>query len=691
MRRPSLLTGLSVLCLAVIATAGTTNITPMNVRSLDFEVNRGQVTSQALFLAHGSHSTLFLTSDGMVVGISAKGSSASPLRMTFTGAHARKIEAQHELPGKVNYLIDRDPSKWQTNVPTFAKVRYEGLYPGIDAVFYGREGMLEYDLIVAPGVSPEKISLKFEGAASRRIAPNGDLVLQTQQGELRQERPTVYQTISGVRHKLAGRFVIRADNTVGFAVAGYDHKLPLVIDPTLAYSTYLGGSDDDQGTAIAVDGSNRAYVYGRTASTNFPLKNAFDSTPAGSCCGVFITKFWANGGGLIYSTYFGGFGQPGGIAVDRFGAVYISGTGFTDQTPGKVIGPIDPGTNEAYVAKLSPSGTTLVYSILFGGSVAADANAIAIDSGGHAYVTGETSSADFPTTPGAYRTSGSGGPYVVKVKPDGSGFDYATYFTDPGDTSHVGASGIAIDGNGEAYITGTTDHSVVTTAGSFQASKPAFVACAPGDKTCRNEYDAYVAKFNSTGSGLVYSSYLGGNIEDDAFAIAVDTNGNAYVTGVTFSTTFPATTGAFRRTNPSTSEGSAFVTKVNPSGSALGYSTYLGGSGGSSGRSIAVNSAGHAFVAGGARAGFPLKLAIDSTQVNGDAFVTKLWATGGGLHWSTYVGGSSTDIATAVRLDGSGNAYVTGVTGSTDFRTTSGAYRRHPQGGNDVFVVKIAN
>ena len=689
-----LLLSLAVLGLSCQAVPALAQTSPDTARQasmrlpLAFEENQGQSAEGVRYLAHGGKFTLFLTDSGPAVSFSKDGAEPANIQLHWLGAQDTKAVAEEKQAGVANYFVGRDEKDWHTNVPTFARVRYREVYPGVDVLFHGSNHDLEYDVVVKPGADPRQVGFRIDGAKTS-LDGEGNLVLHTASGDLLQHRPVLYQVVDGQKKEVQGSYDLE-DGRVDFKVGGYDRSRELVIDPTLTYSTFVGGNNIDFGWSVAIDSSNSAYVFGDTGSTNYPIKNAYQSTRKVSGGTVlFITKFAPNGGSLVYSTYFGGACQPGGLAVDRFGAAYFDAYCDPKNVPGKILGSPDMTTFQGVIAKLNPAGNTLAYSLIFGGQNGAVPQAIALDSTQHAYATGTTASVDFPTTAGAYQASSGGSSnnsFVVKAAADGSGFAYSTYF--PGGFAY----GIAVDKSGAAYITGNTDGNIPTTPGAFQTTKPAFTPCDPGDKTCQNSSDAFVTKFNPAGSALVYSTYVGGKNEDEAYGITVDANNDAYITGQTFSTNFPTTLGAFRRTLPCCFNLVAFVTKLNSTGSALSYSTFLGGSGGSSGKSIAVNTSGQAFVTGSAGTNFPLKNPIQSTYGgNGDSFVSKLYATGGGLLWSTYLGGSNDDFAQSIRLDGAGNPYITGWTSSADFQTTSGAYRPHPQGQQDGFLVKITN
>ena len=687
---------------------------------LSFEVNHGQTDVRVKFLSRTSGYTLFLTGDEAVLALSGKTASpdkakvagvahnlhsvpAAPkaggvLRMKLRNANPEaKVTGVNELAGTSNYFIGNDPAKWRTNVPTYAKVKYEEIYSGIDLVYYGNQRQLEYDFVVAPGADPSRIKFDVHGAKRIRRDAQGDLVLTMGEGEIRWHKPTVYQEKDGVRQLVAARYAITDKNRVGFAVAEYDSGRALYIDP-LIYSTYLGGSGRDVGFGVAVDSAGNAYVTGVTASTNFPITpGAFQTTSTGE--DAFVTKLNSTGSALVYSTYLGGSGLNSGgpIAVDSAGNAYVAG--ITDSTDF----PITPGAFQTvcnqcagvnwdgFVTKLNPSGSALVYSTYLGGSGVDQINGIAVDGSGDAYVAGVTSSTNFPTTPGAFQPNCAGvcnidnpDAFVTELNSTGSALVYSTYLGGSGEDS---GTGIAVDSAGDAYVNGftcSTDFPV--TPGAFQTTY--------NSSSCVNlGGNAFVTKLNSTGSALVYSTYLGGSGEDSGTGIAVDSAGDAYVTGSTTSTNFPT----MNPLQPANGGGyDAFVIKLNSTGSALVYSTYLGGSGSDSGTGIAVDSAGNAYVTGGTSStNFPT---FDPLQPanggGGDAFVSKLNPSGSALVYSTYLGGSGGDNGFGIAVDSAGNAYVTGITESTDFPTMN-PFQPTYGGGNsggigDAFVSKIA-
>ncbi len=665
---------------------------------LYFEVNQGQTDAQVKFLSRGRGYTLFLTPTEAVLVLRSRPSAISDkqsastlqanmtdepsqtvLRMKLVGSNpAPNVMGLDELPGKSNYFIGNDPKKWRTNVPTYARVRHKDVYPAVDLVYYGDQRQLEYDFVVSPGADPKAITLAFEGAEKLEIDDRGDLLLHTAGGEIRLHKPLIYQGINGAKQPIPGRYVLKDKHQVGFSVAAYDLSKPLVIDPVLNYSSYLGGSATDEGFAIAVDATGNAYVTGSTGSVNFPTTMGAFQTAFGGFKDAFVTKVNAAGSGLAYSTYLGGSldDQGQSITVDSAGNAYL--TGFTSSTNFPTASPVQASTGggyDAFVAKVDPSGSTLVYSTYLGGNSDDRGRGIAVDGTGNTYVTGRTFSANFPTTnPLQAAFGGVFDAFVTKLNAAGSALVYSTYL---GGTNDDRGQSIAVDTAGNAYVTGTTFSADFPTASPLQAAFG-------GDR------DAFVTKVNSAGSVLVYSTYLGGSGRDEGHGIAVDSAGSPYVTGSTQSNNFPtasplqAAFGGFF---------DAFVTKLNAAGSALVYSTYLGGTNDDRGQSIAVDTAGNAYVTGKTgSADFPTTSPFQSTHGLGglDAFVTKVNSAGSALVYSTYLGGSGTDEGHGIAVDASDNTYVTGKTDSTNFPTAS-PFQAVKASSTDAFIAKIVD
>lgn len=664
-------------------------------RPLAFEANRGQTDDEVKFLARGGRYTAFFTATEMVLTLDDGRPGRAIVRLKPVGANpAPHLLGDGVLPSVASHERG-DRSKRSITAPTYRGVRYVDVYPGIDLVYYGNRQRLEYDFVVAPGASPDQIALTLDGVERKEVDAGGDLVAHTTAGELRQPRPVVYQEIDGARRPVTGDYVVDDDGRVRFRLGAYDTSRPLVIDPVLVYSTYLGGAGDDADTAfsgvvdVAVDGAGNVYVTGTTPSADFPTTPGANQTPGGRL-DVFVTKFSPTGA-LLYSTYLGGpcddYARE--IAVDTAGNAYITGRAHGG---GNCYADVRSGV---LVAKLDPTGAVL-YASVIGGRLADSSigHAIAVDAAGHAYVTGTAyaASRDFPTTPGALRTGDCGGLYifndafVAKLSADGGALEYSTFLCGTGDDS---PSGIAVDAAGNAYVAGTTGSSDFPTVNPLQGSRLGGPVALTG----------FVSKLSPDGSSLLYSTYLGGSGSDAIGGIALDGLGNVYVTGETASEDFPTTAGVLQERSGSRlcSFGctDAFVTKLDASGSALVYSTYLFGELDDGGYGIAVDGAGNAYVVGVTNSAyFPIRDAFQSSNRGTDAFVAKLSPDGTRLVYGSYLGGSRMgrsprtgwDHGSGIAVDATGKAYVAGYTQSYDFPTTAAAFQPTLGGGVcDVF------
>jgi uncharacterized repeat protein (TIGR01451 family) len=666
---------------------------------LSFVQNKGQTETGVRYYAQGAGFGFYFTDEKVALTF-GNGERGTALDLRFIGANPEaKLEAQRRATGDVNYLTGASAAKQYTNLPTYHQVAYRDLWPGVDMVFRGTGGKLKYEFLVRPGARAEDIKLAYAGAEGLSVAAGGSLLIETPLGVLRDSRPASYQRIDGTRVAVDSRYVLAGgarESAYGFEHGAYNAQRPLVIDPGLEYSTFLGGTQRDVGEAIAVDGQGNAYVTGTTLSVDFPTTvGAFDEGFDGGQ-DIFVTKLDATASALVYSTFLGGTSttdreQGLGIAVDGQGNAYLTGkTDSTDfpTTAGAFDQAFNGGSSDAFVTKLNATGSALVYSTFLGGPASLftlgedEGFGIAVDAAGSAYVTGSTSSMDFPTTAGAFDEdfNGDGGTdvFVTKLNAFGSSLVYSTYLG--GETGFEIGFGIRVDGQGSAYVSGSTASSdFPTTAGAFDT----------------DPNDVFVTKLNAAGSALVYSTYLGGTGHEQGRQIAVDGQGSAYVTGVTQSVDFPTTPGAFDTTFNGAPD--VFVTKLNPAGTALAYSTYLGGPFSDGGHSIAVDAQGSAYVTGNTESepgstGFPTTPGAFETTSPGDndAFVTKLNATGSALAYSTYLGGTDSDEGRGIAVDGEGNAYVTGSTTSADFPTTLGARDTTYNGNGDAFVTKLA-
>jgi Beta-propeller repeat/Abnormal spindle-like microcephaly-assoc'd, ASPM-SPD-2-Hydin len=659
---------------------------------LALEVNQGQSDSQVKFLARGQGYELFLTSNQAVLSLSkslsptqdAHGTTAALRTQLIGGNPAPEMVAEEQLPGTSNYFIGPDPKNWRTDVPQYARVRYREVYPGIDLVYYGNQQQLEYDIVVSPGADPRQVRFKIDGAERLGLSRSGGLVLHSEAGDVLWRKPVIYQEADGGKRFIAGRYRIHSGREVGFQVGDYDRRKPLIIDPVLSYSTFFGGSLDDWFGWMTVDSSGNAYAVGMTQSTNFPRVNPLpsNSTYAGGAHDATIVKLNPTGTARLYSTYLGGNGDDWnrGVVVDSSGNAYV--TGYTTSSNFPTVNPYQSsysGGNDAFVAKIGPSGSTLLYSSYLGGTGDDFARGIAADNNGNAYIVGYTnSSSNFPilnALQGAY----GGGPYdafVAKFDTAQSGAASLVYSTLVGNSGDDEAIAVAIDSAGNAYVTGSTTSTAFPTQNPYQASNG-------------GGNDVFVSEINSTDTALVFSTYLGGNGEDISHGIAVDSTG-IYVAGGTTSTNFP-TLNSVQAVNRGLDD--AFLTKFDPTGSFLVYSTYYGGSANEYCLTMAVDASGRAFLGGmTGSTNFPL---VNPTQAayggyNFDGFVVAFSASGAQVLFATYFGGNSFDEIQGIAVDTLGNnVYVAGETYSSNLRTTSGVVQRTYAGGGDAFAAKI--
>lgn len=634
---------------------------------LVFEPNHGQTDEKVAFLARCNGYNLFLTAREVVLSLRSPNNRGVSMRLV--GANPRSvIEGLDALPSQSHYFIGADGNRWHSNIPNFARAAYREIYPGIDLVFYGKQRELEYDFIVAPDADPKLIRLTFAGVDNLELA-NGELVLHVNRGQIAQRAPQIYQMVDGERRAVEGGYRRTGRRQVGFEIAAYDKTRPLIIDPVLSFSTYLGGAGVDDARAVAVDSDGSAYVTGTTDSANFPTAAPRQAANAGST-DVFVSRFNAAGTQLIYSTYLGGSAADtgNGIAVDRDGNAFIAGATQSSNFPlANARQATAGGGGDAFIFKLSPTGGALLFSSYLGGNASDVANGLALDDSGNPYVAGITASTNFPLANPLQATPGTG--FVTKLNSAGNTLFYSTYL--------AGASNnaIAVDSAGNAYITGTAGSGFVTTPGAFQTTLVAS--------------DAFVTKLNGAGNALAYSTLYGGVPNVSGLGIAVDTAGNAYITGFLLRSSIPLVNPVQSGPNAPVS---GFVAKFNAAGSGLIYSTFLGGSltGSRPNTAIAVDRAGNAHVTGGvASSGFPVSNPVQpspSDPTNGYGFVTKLNAAGA-LVYSTFLGGGG-DQGQGIALDSTGSAYVVGSTRSTNFPTAN-AFQPTPGGGGDAFVTKL--
>jgi hypothetical protein len=645
-----------------------------------FVSNQGQWDSHVLFYGAIGNGEIWFTPEGVYYQFTKLSSTASlsdsstgirrigntdpdavreelAIRTIFLGStQPLAAEGVGKLNQVSNYYIGNDPSLWRTNIPTYAEVSYSDLYPGIDVRYFYSSSGLEYDFIVHAGSDPNLIALRWEGPNEISMNPEGELIVQTALGKVVEHAPVVYQVAESKRRCVAGKFRLLGPATFGFTITGdYDPKLPLVIDPVLEYSTYLGGLSDDFAYGLAVDRDGYMYLTGATKSIKFPTYNAYDSIFTGSnVTNVFVSKFTPDGSSLVYSTFLGGGGgidEGRDIAVDADGSAYI--TGRTSSSGFPILNQYDAtlgGTRDAFVSKLSSSGT-LIYSTFLGGSVIDEGYGIAVDPSGNAYVAGLTASANFPVL-NAYDAgyNGQNDVFVTKLSPSGPSLLFSTFM---GGSGNEQASGIALDGLHDIYLTGFTNSTNFPRLNAY-------------DSTYNGSDDIFVAKLASAGKPLLYSTYLGGSAIDQAFAIAVGPNATAFITGYTTSSNFP-TKSAFSSTLHGGTD--AIVARLDATGKNLVYSTFLGGSSHEYAYGIVVDSRQEAYVVGATMSSdFPTLYALDST-INGsdDVFLTKLQSTGAVLVYSTLLGGSGFDQPYDIALDNSLAVTVTGTTASPNF------------------------
>lgn len=614
----------------------------------------------------------------------------SVVRLSFLGANpAPNIHSVGQMPGVVNYVLGNDPAQWRTNVPTYATLRYEQLYPGIDLRYDGEGGRLKGTYLVAPGADPLQIRWHYQGVTNVRLDGEGNLVAALPAAEasagstLREAAPIAWQTVNGQQVPVEVRYSIRADQTIGFVVGAYDRSLPLVLDPTLDYSTYVGSTGDDEGRSIAVDGSGAIYVIGNTNSVSFPDSTATNTGGVD----IFVTKLDPQAANhLVYTTFVGGSNNDlaSGIVIGSQGSAHITGSTYSSDFP--MAAAIDTtlgGEIDAFVTTLDATGAALSYSSYLGGEQKDFGNGIALDGSQNLYLTGRTESAQFPTTNG--RDTTLGGPadaFITKLAAGGASIVYSTYL---GGSRSDTSNAIAVDSAGNAVVTGQTSSLDFPTLGS--ARPPVFA----GGIT-----DAFVTKLSSDGRLLTYSIYLGGEEFDEGLSIAVDSERRAYVTGTTQSANFP-TANSYEETFQGRSD--AFFTRINVSGTGIEYSTYLGGTSDDSGQDIVVDEQNAAYIIGSTKSyDFPNKDAVQSTR-NGDidAFVTKFLPTGSAIEYSTYFGGTIEDYGygIAARCIGTGvnakcTAYITGTAKSRDFPTIEGSWKPNYNGGEfDAFVAQL--
>ena len=704
---------------------------------VSFEPNQGQSDRRVRFLAHGNGYGLYLTSSEAVLALPqrSQGQSRSVVEMQFGGANSTaQLAGTDRLPGRSNYFIGNDPSRWRRNIPQYSRVRYRNLYPGIDLDFYGSEGRLEYDFEVSPGSNPSRIELNFNGTKNLEVAASGDLVLALEGGELRLQAPRVYQKTAGGTQPVAGSFVLESDHRVQFRVGEYDRSRTLVIDPVLTFSTYLGGPGNESCTAItgapagfvpncpaiAVDSASRVYVAGATSSTaGFPVPvggSAGTDGPLGGAADVFVVRLDSSGTAIDYTTFVGGSGTeyPAGVGVDSGFNVYVAGTTDSPDFPVTAAtafqsGPGSANTNHVFVTKLNSSGSVDLYSTYLSGTTGVDtASGLAVDGLGRAYVFGITSSSDFPLTAGALQNTfaPTNQFFFSKVDPSASGTASLQYSTFIGSTTSTGGivngGAIAVDSSSNVYLAGGTNIANMPVVNAYQGA-------------LQGGTNVWAARLNAPSNNTqqytpLYETYLGGPNDssqvDVAYGVASDGT-NTYITGSTTSTNIPLTptptaTVTFPRANGGGID--AFIAKFGAPTSTgttqgtvpLSYFTYLGGSSADAGLAIVADVNQNARVTGLTKSSdFPNSNPLPGSPGGTDAFFARIVTTGTSTTASStsVLGGSGTDIGTSITVDASLNTYMTGETSSNNFPLASppGTSPLQPTfgGATDAFVSKL--
>ncbi len=697
---------------------------------MSFEVNHGQTDKRVQFLSRGAGYTLFLTRDSAVLALPVPSSKPAKTASNKTSAHPLPYvgsNTQFDVPdqgapraesvlnmhlvganpqarisglgkqlAQTNYFIGNDSAQWHKNVSNYEKVQYSAVYPGVDLVYYGNQKQLEYDFVVSPGADASAIALSFgagpDGSKHIPLSVNhdGDLVAALEGGAVSFHKPIVYQTTGSTKTSIDGRYLLQVDGRVGFQLGAYDHSKQLVIDPVLSYSTYLGGSSDDIAYGICYGVRfGQPILVGSTRSADFPeIKNLYTY---GGARDIFVAKYNPALTQLIFATYIGGSNDdvPSQVVQDVYGDIFLVGYSLSTNFP--VRGPVfqktfkgGSVTGDAVVVEVESAGFYLEWSSYLGGSSDDQAFGVAVDTPGNVFVSGHTTSTDFPVTAGAYQTTcpvdstgGCSTSFVTEVNPTGKALVYSTYLGGSGGLGET-AYGIALDANDDAYLSG------ITGSPNYPTSANAYKTQCGSDSLCNGTYDGFVTELNSTGTKVLASTFLGGSNFDYTAGIVVKPTA-IYVSGSTVSSDFPTTANAAQKTYGGASAGcvvstgtcgDATVSKLNTALTALQYSTYLGGSlDDNPGMSMAVDTNGYMYVAGQtASPNFPQVNPMQATYGGGssDAFLTQLTPTGG-FGYSTYFGGNGEDFAYRIALDPTNNVYITGGTLSTNLPVTQHA------------------
>lgn len=660
-----------------------------------FEPNRGQAPSAMSFIGRArDYAVIFeKRNTRLMFRPMSEATHATVIALGFIGSNP-EVEpvGADPLRGTTNYFLGKDPAAWQRGVPNYGRVIEHGLYEGVDAVFHSDGHNIEYDFIVSPGSDPGVVKLKIEGA---EIAPDGTggLLLCSHECVARMARPFAYQFIASEKRMVPVRYLVDAGAVIAFELGEYDHSQSLVIDPTLVFSTYLGGSGEDVGNSVTLDSSGNVYITGRTTSNDFPVVDGWQDYRAGAR-DAFVTKYSPTGE-MLYSTYFGGSGAENalGIGLDASGAIYVTGVTSSVDLPVKnaAQSTYGGGGQDGFVFKLTPAGDDLVYSTYLGGTGFDQSRTIAVDADGYAYVAGNTGSLDFPLSNALQPNFGGGisDAFVTKLDSNGA-LVFSTYLggtTNQGDDFDSGR-GIALDASGNIFVAGETRGGFPVTSGAFQTAYGGGLN------------DLFVAKLSSDGARLIYATYVGGSGSDQSQLvigtssgihgkiIAVDRDGSAYITGDTESSDFPVRNAyqPFKAGNVD-----AFVLKLNAAGSDVVYSTYFGGSGFETARGIAITPGGRAWIVGStASSDLPVRSPFQFTFGGGafDAFIAE-FSRQGQLRFASYWGGGGLDAGWSIATDRLDGVTATGETTSLNFPTQNATQPSYSGGTTDAFVLRL--